>query len=382
MTQYPIYKLYKRRVKEDFGLYPINALTSSGKTSAIANLYDDSSYDKITICISNNKKNTKLMYDTHKSSIKNFDKESLMLFSTKDHLIDRLTKESDYRKAFKTFLNDYDYVLKNSYDDSNLSYKIIKYMINLDEYKTFPNFKKLFANKGNEIKSSITIEKSIYSVKDDEESKEVLAYNNFKKLFRDSLRAIIKETYPNDKFIKANGLFKKVLSNDDTCWYYFYIIQELNLIKADIGVLKRIYLNIYKALYPLSLGYPMGTFNRFLDLPCLKGSVIFIDEVDDCYSKMMDILTENFATNALYDYLSDNLNLVFNVSIGHWYEELVDDSINKAYKKLFDYSWEILKKYQFKRLFKRNSRKSFIFHCKKGCSYTNFCNSKGCFIVL
>lgn len=346
MIKYPIYNLYKRRVKEDFGLYPINALTSSGKSSAIKNLYTDLDYDKFTICISNDRKNTKSMYESHRDSDSNFDNESLMLFSTKDHIIHRLTEDTSYRKSFEKFFHDYDYVVKNPKKTNLLSLKIISMMINLDDYNRLSFFKSIFMKDGS-IKANSTIKSNIIGVRDDDDPVEISSYRSCKNLFRRALAEIIKQRYPNMDFYPASQKFKSVLVNDESCYYFFDIFQELNLIKKDTGDLKRVYLNIHKFLSNLSTGYPLGVYPNFYKSPLINGSVIFIDESDDCYEKILDFLSDRSATNSLFDYLSDLLDIVFKISIEHWAKNLNSDNIYKLYKNLYDFAWEILDKYGF-----------------------------------
>lgn len=346
MIKYPIYNLYKRRVKEDFGLYPINALTSSGKSSAIKNLYTDIDYDKFTICISNDRKNTKSMYESHRDSKADFDNESLMLFSTKEHIIHRLTGERLYRKSFEKFFHEYDYVLKNPEKTNLLSSKIISMMIDLDNYNSFDFFKNVFTNNGS-IKPSSTIKSNISGVREDDEPVEISSYRACKNLLRRALAEIIKQRYPNMDFYPASQKFKSVLVNDESCYYFFDIFQELNLIKKDTGDLKRVYLNIHKFLSNLSTGYPLEVYPNFYKSPLIKKSVIFIDESDDCYEKILDFLSDRSATNSLFDYLSDLLDIVFKISIEHWAKNLNNDNTHKLYKNLYDFAWEILDKYGF-----------------------------------
>lgn len=346
MIKYPIYNLYKRRVKEDFGLYPINALTSSGKSSAIKNLYTDPDYDKFTICISNDRKNTKSMYESHKNSKDCFDNESLMLFSTKDHMIYRLTKDESHRKSFEKFFHDYDYVSKNPKKDKPLSLEIMSMMINLDDYNRLSSFKSIFMKNGS-IKASSEIKANIEGIRGDDESVEISSYRACKNLLRKALFEVIKKRYPNMDFYPASKEFKSVLVNDSSCYYFFDIFQELNLIKKDTGDLKRVYLNIHKFLSNLSTGYPLEVYPNFYRSSLIDGAVIFIDESDDCYEKMLDFLSDRSATNSLFDYLSNLLDIVFKISIDHWAKSLNSDNTYKIYKNLYDSAWKILNKYGF-----------------------------------
>lgn len=281
-------EIFYKRAMTNSGIYPVKAMTGSGKTTAIGRLYSRNDYKKFTICISNNRKNISKMYEKHKLESGNpvaFEEESLLLFGGKDQLLDA------YPKAQGMF---YDRMV-GKLDKSDLEFYIDKQR---RIYKQMTGYK--LGTDG--------IKKFMDTVNSWPEGIEFNMYSEFKSLIRNAIKQFHKKyTLKNlDSPISKKAAWEitveELCTNDDKYEWLLIFFPQIRL-NSKNRPYKRFYCNVSKFISPLDLMVDGKNIQKGYQHYFINSSVVFVDETDDCYRVIRDHLIEDASKNREFDLL-------------------------------------------------------------------------------
>lgn len=306
---YSSYKIYKNRISFGNGVYVVALPTGGGKSTGIQFLLTED-INKLIFCISNNKKNIKQMYESHKDWYgEGFEKVSLFLKSKEDTMLDVLN-DKEKRKSIENILHSYkDYKDINEKNSKNFDIFMNKLLTDEKTKNVFKLIRDIFC-----VEKRLILKKE-EDLKNDIESSDDLSEGSgednyfIKKYEQISMKCgrVIKIHFKNEK----DSLIKDIMYDKRFEWL-LALFPQLNLIGIEYGYspIKVIYLNISKFINKASMLFPGYSIFRLYELKIVDNSVVFIDEVDYCYNIIKQQFIEESVNAGDIDRIKDVVYLL------------------------------------------------------------------------